>query len=64
MSIDAEAHLAAVERAVSSLERDSRPACSVTLARSFDTSPADLWDAVTNSARIPRWFLPITGEPR
>ena len=23
---------------------------------------ADLWDAVTSSERIPRWFLPITGE--
>ncbi len=22
----------------------------------------DLWDAVTNSERIPRWFLPITGD--
>ncbi len=62
MSFDVEGHLAAVERAVSALERDRRPACSVTLARHFDTSPDDLWDAVTNSERIPRWFLPITGE--
>ena len=22
----------------------------------------DLWDAVTNSERIPRWFLPVSGE--
>ena len=26
--------------------------------------PADLWDACTNIDRIPRWFLPITGDLR
>ncbi len=62
MSVDAESHLAAVGRSVSSLERDGRPACSITLDRSFGTNPEDLWDAVTNGDRIPRWFLPITGD--
>ncbi|MDE2690820.1 MAG: SRPBCC domain-containing protein [Acidobacteriota bacterium] len=62
MSLDVEGHLAAVERAVSSLERDGRPARSVTLARGFPVPLEDLWDAVTNGERIARWFAPITGE--
>ena len=62
MGFDVESHLGAVERCVSSLERDGRSARAVTLARSYDTTLEDLWDAVTNRARIPRWFLPISGE--
>lgn len=62
MSVDAESHLAAVERSVSSLERDGRPARAITLGRSFAVPLENLWDAVTNGARIPQWFLPVTGE--
>ncbi len=62
MNFDVESHLGAVERSVSSLERDGRPARAVALGRSYDTTLEDLWDAVTNRARIPRWFLPISGE--
>ena len=62
MDFDVESHLGAVERTVSSLERDGQPARAVTLARSYATTVRDLWDAVTNGERIPRWFLPISGE--
>ncbi len=34
----------------------------MTLSRSYDESIEDVWDAVTNIDRIPRWFLPITGD--
>jgi uncharacterized protein YndB with AHSA1/START domain len=27
-----------------------------------DTPPDDVWDACTNPERIPRWFLPISGD--
>lgn len=30
--------------------------------RSYDAEIEQLWDAVTNSERIPRWFAPITGD--
>src|SRR5262245_33568096 len=30
--------------------------------RTYPTTQEDRWDAVTNPERIPRWFLPITGE--
>ena len=55
-------HLGAVERSVSSLERDGQPARAVTISRCYATTVEDLWDAVTNDQRIPRWFLPISGE--
>ena len=62
MEFDFEYHLDAVERSVSSLERDGRPARGVTLSRGYATTVEDLWDAVTNPERIPRWFLPVSGE--
>ena len=62
MDINVESHLGAVERSVSSLERDGQPARAVTLSRSYATTVEDLWDAVTNGKRVPRWFLPISGE--
>ena len=62
MQLDVEGHLRAVERFVSLLERDGRPAGAVTLSRSYAATVEDLWDAVTNGERIPRWFLPVSGE--
>ena len=64
MNINGEEHLAAVERSVSILERDGQPAGAVTLSRSFDTTLEDLWQAVTDPGRIPRWSLPVSGELR
>jgi uncharacterized protein YndB with AHSA1/START domain len=37
---------------------------TVTIGRSYDAPIDDVWDACTNAARIPRWFLPITGDLR
>ena len=54
--------LEAVDRRVSALERDGHPVRAVTLSRSYATTVEDLWDAVTNGERIPRWFLPVSGD--
>jgi uncharacterized protein YndB with AHSA1/START domain len=62
VGFDVDSHLGAVERSVSSPERDGQPARGVTVARSYTTTVDDVWDAVTNGERIPRWFLPISGE--
>ena len=62
MDFDVESHLASMTRSVSWLERDAKPASAVKLSRSYASTLEDLWDAVTNRARIPRWFMPITGR--
>ena len=62
MNFDIEGNLAAAERTAASLERGGRPARAVTLSRGYDTTVDDLWDAVTSRGRLPRWFLPITGD--
>ena len=59
---DLSTHLKAATRSVEVLERDGKPARSVILARTYDTSPDDLWDAVTNIERLPRWFAPVSGN--
>lgn len=30
--------------------------------RTYPTEQADLWDALTNAERLPRWFMPVTGD--
>lgn len=62
--MDFNAHLGAVTRTVNQLERDGKPARGITLERTYATSVADLWDALTSPERLPRWFLPVSGELR
>ena len=62
MNFDPFTHLSAVERAVSSGEREGKPVRAVTLSRSFRATAPDLWDAVTNPERLPRWFAPVSGD--
>ena len=64
MNFEVDRHLGEAVRSVSSLERDGLPARAVTLTRSYATPVADLWDAVTNAERIPRWFAPVSGDLR
>lgn len=49
-------------RQVVEREHEGEPARVVIAVRTYDTSPEDLWDAVTNPERIPRWFLPVEGD--
>ena len=62
MDFDVEGHLRAVERSVSLLAHQGKPARAVTLSRNHSTMIEDLWDALTNAEHIPRWLLPISGE--
>ena len=59
MNLDVERLLGAVERTMSSLEREGQAARAVTLARSYAATVEDLWDAVTTAERIPRGVLPV-----
>ena len=51
-------------REVEEVEHEGQPARSVRGSRVYTTDVADLWDAVTNPERIPRWFLPVSGDLR
>jgi uncharacterized protein YndB with AHSA1/START domain len=37
---------------------------AVAVRRRYDAAVADVWDAVTDPARLRRWFAPVTGEFR
>ena len=56
---DLTAELAQVHRSVAA-EADNM--VHVTTRRTYATTPADLWEALTDPNRIARWFMPITGE--
>lgn len=62
MKIEFESHLRALKRCVEYQEHDGKPASDVTLSREFAVPIEDLWDAVTNAERIPRWFTGVSGE--
>ncbi len=62
MTIDPMDQLGLVKREVLDQERQGRPARVVVASRDYDTEIEDLWEAITSPERIPRWFLPITGE--
>src|SRR5436190_19146572 len=62
MNIDVAGQVGAIVREVQSRQHEGREARVVIASRRFDTSLEDLWDALTSAERIPRWFLPISGE--
>lgn len=51
-------------RQVADREWEGRPAKAVVAARVYPTDADDLWDALTNPERIPRWFSPVSGDLR
>lgn len=62
--IDPFRHFGAVAREVGRRKHEGRDCRVVTLSRIYDTTPQDLWNALTSPERIPRWFLPVSGELR
>jgi uncharacterized protein YndB with AHSA1/START domain len=61
---DVEELIGAVDRQVYSVLRDGAPAKVVQARRDYRADLADVWDACTNAERLPRWFLPISGDLR
>src|SRR6266566_8874005 len=62
--IDVMHEINAAERKVGSRVLNSGEARTVTISRTYAGSIEDVWDACTNPERIPRWFLPVSGELR
>ena len=62
MTINPLATAGLVTREVRSGSRDGAPTKIAIARRTYPTDQADLWDAVTNRERIPRWFLPVSGD--
>jgi uncharacterized protein YndB with AHSA1/START domain len=62
IEIDVDHQIKSVQRKLGHRTIDTGKAHVVTLSQSYDTDQDDLWDAVTNVERIPRWFLPISGD--
>jgi uncharacterized protein YndB with AHSA1/START domain len=56
--------IAAVTRTVGGRTLPAGEARVVTVSRHYPVAPEDLWDACTNPERLPRWFLPVTGDLR
>ncbi|MFG1866671.1 SRPBCC family protein [Micromonospora arborensis] len=62
--IDAIEQINAVQRQVGSRTLEAGEARVSTLSQTYQATLDDLWDACTNAERIPRWFLPISGDLR
>lgn len=60
--VDVEHQIASVERKLGARIIDAKDAHVVTISQVYDTDQDDLWDAVTNIERIPRWLMPIYGD--
>jgi hypothetical protein len=56
--IDVVQQINAVRRQVGARVLEAGEARTVTISQSYGSTIDDVWDAVTNPERIPRWFLP------
>jgi len=62
MTFDPVAAVGLVTREIRSGSRDGSPTEIAIARRTYPTDQADLWDALTSADRIPRWFLPVSGD--
>ncbi|OHV56452.1 SRPBCC family protein [Pseudofrankia sp. BMG5.36] len=61
-TIDPVATAGLVAREIRSGSRNGMPTKIAVAHRTYRTDQTDLWDALTNVDRIPRWFLPVSGD--
>jgi uncharacterized protein YndB with AHSA1/START domain len=62
--IEISGQISSVRRLVGTRVLEAGEARTVTVSRSYAAELAEVWDACTNPERIPRWFLPVSGELR
>ncbi|AEE44537.1 SRPBCC family protein [Cellulomonas fimi] len=64
MTIDALEQVGLVAREVRTGERGGRPTKVAEARRTYRAEVEDVWDALTSAERLPRWFLPVSGDLR
>ena len=62
--IEVEGQINDVQRRVGSRVLEAGEARTLTVSQTYDATVEDVWDACTNAERLPRWFLPVSGELR
>ena len=62
--IDVKHQINEVRREVGSRVLEAGEARVTTISQTYRGSLDDVWDACTNPERIPRWFMPVSGELR
>ncbi|MGR0219756.1 SRPBCC family protein [Agromyces sp. ZXT2-6] len=62
--MDIDAQIDAVDRGLTGGTRDGAATHVQTLAQTYPAPIGDVWDALTSAERIPRWFLPVSGDLR
>jgi uncharacterized protein YndB with AHSA1/START domain len=60
--IDVQHQINAVDRTVGSRTLAAGEARVITITQTYSADVADIWDACTNPERLPRWFLPVSGD--
>jgi uncharacterized protein YndB with AHSA1/START domain len=61
---DVTRQIGAVERQVVHHDYEGKPAQAIIATQTYDAGIDDVWDACTNPDRLPRWFLPVSGDLR
>lgn len=64
MVVNVEQQVNAVQRTVGSRVLAAGEARTSTISQTYDSTIDDVWDACTNPERLPRWFVPVTGDLR
>ena len=62
MPFDSLAQATMVVRQVANVTHAGQPARAVVATRDYPTHIDDLWNAITEKERIPRWFAPVSGD--
>jgi len=62
--IDVTQQINSVGRTVGTRVLEAGQARTVTIGRTYGAAIEEVWDACTNAERIPRWFLPVSGDLR
>jgi uncharacterized protein YndB with AHSA1/START domain len=62
MPFEPVAQAAMVVRKVEDVTHEGQAARAVVATRDYPTDIDDLWEAITDKERIPRWFAPVDGD--